>query len=561
MKKHRLAILCKLMDQIKRRPRRLRLRQLLQVDFVLSVVEAEQAYPYDFVRRALTGDRRPASADGRDPLLSGAGLIRDLVALADELSKDAHLCAEGWSEPLSSVTDVAQRLNVSTKTIYRWRSRGLACWRFRGPDARLRLLFPEHCVRRFVSHNVALVRRAGGFSQLASAERQRVVARAAELVASGHRTTHALARTIAAETGRAVETIRQTLKNHDNAHAGTCVLRPPAAPVARTDLHAAVWRAYAEGVGVEELARKFERPVVWINSVITQMRARELLARKIDFIWSPEFEGPGADERILNPVLAGPLRQPTVSTDSRAYSALPPYLANLFQIPLLTQEGERVLFRKMNYLKYRAHALVQDLDAETATPAEVDRIQGLLDQAVRVKNDIVQANLRLVVSIARKRRAADQDLFELISDGNVSLMRAVDKFNYARGFKFSTYATWAIVNNFARLSADERRNRRRCTEWNDMLDAVDDRHVEEPNADHLRFVRGTVDHLLAHLSTRERTILRGRYGLNGHGGPQTLAEIGRDLGLSKERVRQLQAKALLALRTEFADDAAQLLGA
>ena len=83
-------------------------------------------------------------------------------------------------------------------------------------------------------------------------------------------------------------------------------------------------------------------------------------------------------------------------------------------------------------------------------------VERLLVQADAVKNQITRANLRLVVSIAKKHLAGPQTLFELISNGNVSLMRAIEKFDCARGFKFSTYASWAIMKNFARSVPRER---------------------------------------------------------------------------------------------------------
>ena len=91
----------------------------------------------------------------------------------------------------------------------------------------------------------------------------------------------------------------------------------------------------------------------------------------------------------------------------------------------------------------------------------MDEIERLYDQAVAVKNQIVRANLRLVVSIAKRHVGPTDNFFELVSDGNMSLIRAAEKFDYARGNKFSTYASWAIMKNFARTIPDEHRRRDR----------------------------------------------------------------------------------------------------
>ena len=91
----------------------------------------------------------------------------------------------------------------------------------------------------------------------------------------------------------------------------------------------------------------------------------------------------------------------------------------------------------------------------------MDRIKHLYEEAVSTKNQIIRANLRLVVSIAKRYVGPAEDFFELVSDGNMSLMRAVEKFDVGRGYKFSTYASWAIMKNFARTIPDVLRHRDR----------------------------------------------------------------------------------------------------
>jgi RNA polymerase sigma factor (sigma-70 family) len=562
MERFRLPSIRLLAAQLLRGPKRLRLRQLLGIEFVLSVVEPRKTYPYDFVCHALTGFRSADSsgADGR--LLDGESLVCDLAALAEELSEDARLASDQWPERVYAVGDVAQRFDVSTKTVFRWRRRGLVGWRFRCSDGRGRLLFPDRCVRRFVAQNAGLVTRGSSFSQLTKSERQQIVARAAELVGTGHRTVNSVARTIAREVGRAVETIRLILKHYDEAHPGTGIFNRSLLDVPVDDQRLAVWEAYVDGAGVPALARRFGKPVAWIYRTITQMRARELRSRTVELVWSSEFQEPDADERILHLGAPVPLWQELSPAEQRVPGQLPPYLANLFRIPLLTPAGEVVLFRKMNYLKFKAQARIEQLDPETARPAELDRIEALLDEAAGIKNQIVQANLRLVVSIAKRHLRAGQDLFELISDGNMSLIRAADKFDYTRGFKFSTYASWAVIKNYARSIPEQRRHGERYqTGREELFDAVGALEPEEAEGDYLAALRGTVDRMLATLDIRERSIIRQRYGLDERGQPQTLEQIGRRFGVSKERIRQLEARAMTKLRGGFEADVERLLGA
>jgi RNA polymerase primary sigma factor len=226
-------------------------------------------------------------------------------------------------------------------------------------------------------------------------------------------------------------------------------------------------------------------------------------------------------------------------------AGLPPYLASLFRdAALLPRERETDLFRRMNYLKFRATKLREALDPSRARSSDLDEIERLQDEALAIKNQIVQANLRLVVAIAKKRVSPAADLFELISDGNMSLMQAAEKFDFARGFKFSTYASWAIIRNFARSQPAERERRERFVtglveQFEVAADSDDDEQQYE--SDLLR-ERDTIQAMLGRLDPRERQILINRFGLDGSD-KLTLVQLGRELGVTKERVRQLELRA------------------
>ncbi|HHK41844.1 MAG TPA: sigma-70 family RNA polymerase sigma factor, partial [Planctomycetaceae bacterium] len=277
----------------------------------------------------------------------------------------------------------------------------------------------------------------------------------------------------------------------------------------------------------------------------------------LDYIYNEEFSRPGAYRRILAPTpeREGSVRKPRIPT------GLPQYLASLYEVPLLTAEQERHLFRKFNYLKYRAAKLREKLNPKHAKVALMDRIEDLYDEAVRTKNQIVQANLRLVVSIAKRHVQSGEDFFGLVSDGNISLIRAVEKFDYGRGFKFSTYASWAIMKNFARSIPEEFKHRDRFrTAQDEMFLAQEDRRSDEYEqvaAQELR--KQQIRRMLGYLDEREQRIIVRRFGLAPGEEPLTLKEVGRELGVTKERIRQIEARALNKLRVVAAEERIELL--
>ena len=159
--------------------------------------------------------------------------------------------------------------------------------------------------------------------------------------------------------------------------------------------------------------------------------------------------------------------------------------------------------------------------------------------------------MRLVVSIAKRHSGQTDNFFELLSDGNMSLMRAVEKFDYSRGNKFSTYASWAIMKNFARSIPEEKTRRERfVTGTEEFFDiAPDNRTDEQELLNTAEQASHKVNRLLEHLDARERQIIRMRAGLEDGSAGMTLERIGEQLGITKERVRQLNVRAMKKLRS------------
>jgi RNA polymerase primary sigma factor len=448
-----------------------------------------------------------------------------------------------------SIEDLARQFNVSTKTISRWREHGLVAQRYT-VGGRRRVGFLRSAVERFIRTNPLRIERGSRFSQLSDEEHDKIISWARRLATAGASPAD-VHRRIAARLQRSVETIRYTIKRHDQEHADDAVF-PKADGHLRPESCARIYQHHLRGEAVDSIARRYHRSKASIYRVILAQRAEHVMQLPLDFMPNALFARTSA-EKVVDQPFPGVAEAKRV----RRPSGLPAYLASLYEVPLLTREQEVWLFRRFNFLKYKAAKLRDQLVVERPNSRLMDQIEKLYDEAVEIKNRIVRSNLRLVVSIAKRRVSPGDSFFDLVSDGNMSLIRAVEKFDYARGNKFSTYASWAIMKNFARTIPDEhkRRDRFRLADT-ELLQAAADRREDEyqrrlATSDRLAQVGSFLDRL----DEREQTIIIRRYGLDHRYEPQTLKEVGSALGVTKERVRQIEAKALEKLREVAAAEA------
>jgi RNA polymerase primary sigma factor len=281
------------------------------------------------------------------------------------------------------------------------------------------------------------------------------------------------------------------------------------------------------------------------------------------------------------------------------------YLREIGRIPLLTAVQEVELARAVEAGLFADERLLNNFDLSAADRRDL-HVLVLHGQAAKRK--LIEANLRLVVSIAKRYIGRGMSILDLVQEGNLGLIRAVEKFDYARGYKFSTYATWWIRQAMSRALADQARTirvpvhvvelmnrvvrlQRALLQANsieptpeqiaEVLGVPEERVVEvlrlaqEPVSLHapvgeeddvalgdliedadavspadsvaVMMLREHLDTLLSTLGEREKRVVQLRYGLTD-GEPHTLEEIGRTFGVTRERIRQIEAKTLAKLR-------------
>ena len=215
---------------------------------------------------------------------------------------------------------------------------------------------------------------------------------------------------------------------------------------------------------------------------------------------------------------------------------------------LLTFEGEQLLFKRLNFLRFRANAIQMSINPKRPSKRKLTELERLLAEVKCVRDDLAEANLRLVASIAGKLAMSREEFDEFFAEGNGILLYAIDKFDFSRGYRFSTYVTHAVQRHLYRFI--DRRKKRSGREFardpeilmNEITvatnpDVISDDEVEQAAAAVISKIDQTLDE-------RESFIIRGRFGLDGTGKGKTYSYLGEQLGLSKERVRQLFQRAL-----------------
>lgn len=272
-------------------------------------------------------------------------------------------------------------------------------------------------------------------------------------------------------------------------------------------------------------------------------RVERLMRQEIGFIHNRLFARANllaakAEFAEMSPIGAGRTRM--------APPDVPAYFAELYNTPLLTADEEQKLFRLMNLFKSRANALRTRLDAARPDGALAEEIEELLKLAGQVRERIIRANLRLVVSIARRFANEICSFDDLVSDGNVALLNAVEKFDFARGFRFSTYATHAVQRDFFRIIRKRRTEQSRCTLGISELLAIspDDSDPVVIESEKLRQAAAVKQLMENELNDREQMVVSLRFGLQPGSEPATLQVVADVLQVSKERVRQIEMRAI-----------------
>ena len=511
-------------------PKRQKLNQLLASVKLIEIVEPEKDYPLEFVCYKITEYRPKTESFGA--IISGKELIEDLRSMIYILSNRVEMTIASIDMQVYSTEQLANKFSVSTKTIQRWRKAGLFGWTFLYPDGKKRIGIPQSFLDEFMRQNPKTIQRAGTFSKLSEKEKQQILDLALKFGSESDTSRHNIYLKIAEQTSRAVETIRYTIIEYEKANPQIKIFSKPAGTIDPKDA-AQLYKMYKQGIPIKELSEKYYRSRSSIHRIINKRRARSIHHKKIDYIDSKEF----LESDNLH-----------ILKESFDFSALKKDRTGY----LLNKQQEVELFRRYNYLKYFVSIERLKIDPVNPSGKTLALLEKHLEKIEQIKTVLIEANLRLVLSIANKHKTTGANLSDLISEGNISLMNAVEKFDYTRGYRFSTYASWAIAKEFARKIPEETSRPDRISTADMSFIDHDMRNIDIVDIDTVESAHHSLDQVIQdNLTEREQYIIRNHFGIYGNRittRKKTLKQIGDTLGLTRERVRQIELVALQQLR-------------
>ncbi len=540
----KLKNLEELCRQMRYAPRAKRLEQLRAAEELLLGIDPGKAYPPGYVKHAITG-YRAKDADLKlvrgGHQMTGVALQHDLGLLIETVSGAMSLAVDDDSlagEPVLGLVEAAERFGVTGKTLQRWRRKGLPGRRLVFDDGKQRVGFRLSCAERFLArHDAGRSDADAGGAAILQDERVALAGRCRTLVERGVDQGEIVYR-LARRSGRSTLEVRSALQATDASRFASAdkSLSEQAACDVVDQLES--------GESLSRIALRLGRRRSSVYRAALSVRAERLAAATVKYHADDLFEGEPVEAelrvRALVKTATDALRQERAEADGliKRPRDLPPYLAALYDTPLLKPAAERAGFLLYNFHKYRFATLRRRLDPHLCRRRDLSTMERHLRLAREARNHLLESNLRLVVHVARKHQRPGIELMDLVSDGNITLMRAVEGFNVGRGFKFSTYAMMALVKGFARsvpaMQGDRAPGR----------DLPEQSHRDR-GEDHVADLE-ELETLFDTLDPRERTVVASRWHLTDASVPAD--ELETSLDLSARRLRQVEAAALDKLR-------------
>jgi RNA polymerase primary sigma factor len=552
--------LAELLMQLRFTPQLKRKKQLHAAEELLQIIDKTKEYPFAFICYKIT-EYHPR--EDENILIKGDQLFEDLQIFIWKLSGKLAEPVSAQEEKIFSIAELAEELNVSVKTVERWRHRGLPAKKYIFDDGIRRLGIMESDLERFSKRNPKFISYAVNFRRLSKQQKQQIITQARRLTAKKQFTRSQIIKKIAEKHTVAYETIRLILQEYERLHPEKPVFAYKKGTITPHEANE-IFKQYKQNVSVPKLAQRFNRSRSTIYRIINQRRAMVLLAHRIEYIPSDEFlSKPIAEQILAEPIdLKLPDRGKSIeSFNLDGEHLLPEYLQVLKTTPVLSREQEKELFRRYNYLKFLASGVLSGINLTSFSSKQITQAEEYLAEAEDIRRILVEANLRLVVSIASKHTTSGAAFLDLVSKGNYAIIQAVEEYDYNSSVRFGRRASLAISKEYAKVSGkDTELSRRKAASLANIQKDLKD-HAADIIA--LERARHSLTQVIKEeLAEREQFVVLNHFGLVGlpiKRKTKTLQQIGDELGLTKERVRQIELEALQKLRQCLSREEFELL--
>jgi len=280
-----------------------------------------------------------------------------------------------------------------------------------------------------------------------------------------------------------------------------------------------------------------------------------LLSEQVEYVDHPDFSKKSVERQLFGGTATLTSRYATrfVEHDDEVMDAV----TAGERIPTLTHEKEQRLFMRYNFARMRLYQILSKYAGKQLTGTAMRQLLGWGHRALQARSVIVRLNMPLVLAMGKRTKLSNIDFNELVSEGNMALLRSVEKFDSSRGFKFSTYSCRAILKSFSRVAMRVSRYRGTFpTEFDPAMERSDfvDKQRDSMKADCVDELKEIFLQNLAGLNDVEHTVIRERFALGKISGvddttnPKTLEQVGHIIGVTKERVRQIQNNALKKMK-------------
>lgn len=436
------------------------MEQVRKAERLHDEIDPVGIYPVDYLKFRVTG-HRPADED--DTLLVGEAVLADLRLMIELVSKTL---AMPLSENESAMTldALASHWNISTRTLGRWRKRGLrvrwARLHENDSEADARVVVMQNAIDHFAQKNPTLLAKAAAFDTIGEKDRQAIIDKARKLAADGEKSLNQVSRTLSQDVGRALETIRQLLQNHDAQNPDSAIFADrikPLTPRQQQVIH----RAHERGIAIEKIARHYGKTPSTIYRAIHHRQAMTLRNMKWTFIPTPGHDRPDADDIYL------PKTIPTPKPCEINAADLPPAIASIFTQPGLEPADARSMLITLNYMKFKATCMRDALDRYEPRVSDIRSLQAMVHQIDHLRSRLAQAHLQHVLTAARRHLQGKPAwgqavLLALLEAGNRVLFETLEQFDPSRQQTFANLLGYRLMRHFAQMELDQPRAMRKA---------------------------------------------------------------------------------------------------